>query len=314
MASDELQRVIVCQRTLAEIAGSAATVEDARRATRDFLLGVYDAPLPTDVVVEDVDAHGVPARWLRPPGADVGHVILYFHGGGYMMGSIDEGQETIARIARSSGATVLAINYRLAPENPFPAAVDDAEAAYRWLLSIGTDPSCVVAVGDSAGGGLTMALLLRARNAGVPLPAAAVLLSPFADLAASGGTFETNAGRDPIVTRQLVEFMAMAYVQGGDVKDPFVSPLYGDLTGLPPLLIQVGGAEALLADAGGLADNARRAGVDVTFEPWEDMLHTWQFYPWLPEARQATARIAAYIRQHAGDRASESSQVRKIAR
>jgi epsilon-lactone hydrolase len=153
-------------------------------------------------------------------------------------------------------------------------------------------------LGDSAGGGLTVALLLRLRDQGLSLPAAAVLLSPFVNLTASAPSFETNAERDPLVSRALIQMMAGAYVQGGDLGDPFASPVFADLQGLPPMLIQVGNAEVLLDDARQLADNAKEAGVDVTFEPWEDMVHVWHFYPWLPEARQAAERISAFIGEH----------------
>ena len=255
------------------------------------------APLPDDVTFEPVDAGGLPAEWVTAPGARRENVILYLHGGGYVMGSIKTHRELAARLSRAAAARVLLIEYRLAPEHPHPAAVDDATAAYRWLLGIGVAPSRMVIGGDSAGGGLTVATLVALRDAGQPLPAAGVCLSPWVDLEGVGESMATKAAVDPMVQRDPLRKMAAMYLAGQDPRTPLAAPLYADLSGLPPLLIQVGTAETLLDDSIRLAERARKAGVAVSLETWEDMIHVWQaFASLLPEGQQAIERIAAFIK------------------
>jgi acetyl esterase/lipase len=262
-------------------------------------------PVPDDVTCEPVDAGGVAAEWIAAPGTDAERMIYYLHGGGYAMGSIKTHREMVSRISRASGARALAIDYRLAPENPFPAAVEDATTAYRWLLSAGVDPARVVIAGDSAGGGLTVATLVALRDAGDPLPAAAVCLSPWVDMEALGESMTTKAEADPSVRREDVLEGAQAYLNGADPRTPLAAPLYADLTGLPPLLIQVGTAEVLLDDSTRLAERARSAGVDVTLEPWDDMIHVWQSVAAiLPEGQQAIDRIGEFVREHVGAKAA----------
>jgi acetyl esterase/lipase len=256
-------------------------------------------PLSPDITFTAVDAGGIPAAWSVAPGVDSGRVILYLHGGGYVIGSIHTHRDLAGRLSRAAAARVLSIDYRLAPEYPFPAAVEDATAAYGWLLAQGIAPGRMVIAGDSAGGGLTVATLVALRDAGTPLPAAGVCLSPWTDLEAIGESMTTKAQSDPMVQREGLVQMASLYLNGADPRTPLAAPLYADFSGLPPLLVQVGTAETLLDDATRLAERAKTAGVDITLEPWEDMIHVWQiFAPMLPEGQQAIARIGDYVRQH----------------
>ena len=254
-------------------------------------------PVPGDVRVERVHAGGVPSEWLVPQGEQPDAAILYLHGGGYVIGSARSHRHLAAAVGAAADAAVLLPEYRLAPEHPFPAALDDAVAAYRWLLEKNVAPARLVIAGDSAGGGLTMATLVALRDAGLPLPAAAVGISPWTDLSFSLPSHATRAAVDPIVTREGVGKMAVAYLAGRDPKTPLASPLFADLRGLPPLLIQVGDDEVLLDDAVQLAERARSVGVDVTLEVAPTMVHVWHwFFPILDEGQQAIDRIGAFVR------------------
>jgi acetyl esterase/lipase len=258
------------------------------------------AVIPADVKREQVSAGGVPAEWVVAENADPDRVILYLHGGGYVIGSINTHRELGSRLSRAAAARVLLIDYRLAPEHPHPAAVDDAVAAYRWLLSQGVHPSRLAIGGDSAGGGLTVATLVAVRDAGLPMPAAGVCLSPWVDLEGIGESMTTKAAADPMVQRDQLLKMGAAYLAGQNPRTPLASPLYADLSGLPPLLIQVGTAETLLDDSTRLAERARKSGVQVTLEPWEDMIHVWHaFASLLPEGRQAIDRIGEFVKHNA---------------
>jgi monoterpene epsilon-lactone hydrolase len=262
-------------------------------------VGLSQFQLPTDVRCDPVDAGGVPAEWITTPGVVPERVIYYLHGGGYVIGSINTHREMVSRLSRAAGARVLILDYRLAPENPFPAAVDDSVAAYRWLLSDGVDPARLVIAGESAGGGLTVATLVALRDASEPLPRAGICLSPWVDLECLGESMVTKAAMDPLVNRDGGLIWAKAYLGDADPRTPLASPLHADLMGLPPLLIQVGTAECLFDDATRLADRARAAGVDVTLEPWDDMIHMWHmFAAILPEGQQAIDRIGEFIHQH----------------
>jgi acetyl esterase/lipase len=253
--------------------------------------------IPDDVRVEAVDAGGVPSAWVAAPGARDDVAVLYLHGGGYMMGSVKTHTELASRVSRASAARVLLIDYRLAPENPFPAAVEDAVASYRWLLEQGFTRERIVIAGDSAGGGLALATLAALVDAGVPLPTAAVCLSPFADLEGTGDSYKT--ADDPLLTKEAVDEMALAYLQGQDIRQPTASPIYADYAGFPPLLLQVGTRELLLDDATRVAKRARDAGVDVTLEEGEGLIHVWQLMgPSIPESIEALDRIGAFVRKH----------------
>jgi acetyl esterase/lipase len=254
-------------------------------------------PLPPDVATESVSANGVPAEWVSVPTAAADRVVLYVHGGGYVIGSINTHRDLAGRISRASGARVLNVDYRLAPEHPHPAAVDDATAAYRWLLGAGQAPERLAIAGDSAGGGLTVATLVALRDVGDRLPAAGVCLSPWVDLEGLGESMSTCAHLDPMVQRDPLLKMAKMYLGDLPPRTPLASPLYADLSGLPPLLIQVGTAETLLDDATRIAERARKAGVDVTLDVWEEMIHVFQaFAPMLPEGQQAIDKIGEYLR------------------
>ncbi|MBM4384320.1 MAG: alpha/beta hydrolase fold domain-containing protein [Deltaproteobacteria bacterium] len=258
--------------------------------------GSAATPLPADVKFEAVRAGGVPAEWAIAPGARAERVLVYVHGGGYTMGSLATHRALCGRLSRLAGLRVLNVAYRLAPEHPHPAAVEDGVAAVRWVYAQGVAPARVAIAGDSAGGGLTLATLLALRDAGDALPAAAVCISPWTDLAATGESIRTKASVDPMVTEAPLREMARAYLGGKDSRTPLASPLYADLRGLPPLLLQVGDAELLLDDATRLASRARDAGVDVTLEVWEEMFHVWHaFAEILPEAQRACERIAAWL-------------------
>ena len=256
------------------------------------------APLPDGIRATGVDAGGVPSEWVEATGASPHGTILYLHGGGYTIGSVATHRGLVGRLAIATGARGLTVGYRLGPEHRFPAAVDDAMAAYRWLVRAGTAPERIVVAGDSAGGGLTVALLVALRDAGDRLPAAGVCISPWADLACTGESMKTCAAHDPMVQRGPLLEMAAQYLGGQDPRAPLASPIYADLLGLPPLLIHVGTAETLLDDARRLADRARADGVPVEIEVWDDMIHVWHaFSPLLPEADEAIARIGAWVRE-----------------
>jgi acetyl esterase/lipase len=224
--------------------------------------------------------------------------VLYLHGGAYVIGGVHTHRGLTGGVSRSSGARVLSVDYRLAPEHPYPAAVEDAVAAYGFLLEQGIRPEAIAIAGDSAGGGLTVATLLALREAGEPLPAAGVLISPWLDLSLSGETLKTKAAEDPLVTQDLLARTAEAYLAGADPTTPTASPLFADLAGLPPLLVQVGSAETLLDDSRRFAERAVAAGVDVTLEVWDEMIHVWHaFAGLLPEADQAVGGIGEYLRE-----------------
>lgn len=282
---------------LAKLPPSETMTTAERRAQYERAERVF--PTPADVKVERVSAPAAPAEWLRPPAATPGRVVLYLHGGGYVIGSPRSHRHLAAAIAGAAAANALLLDYRLAPEHPYPAAVEDATAAYRWLLAQGIAPGSVVIAGDSAGGGLTVATLLALREARVPLPAAGVCISPWVDLTCSGGSYVTKAAADPIVGRAGVEQMARAYLGSTAPREPLASPLFADLRGLPPLLIHVGSEEVLLDDSVQLAERARAAGVDTTLEVYERMIHVWHwFLPMLDEAQTAVEAIGRFARRH----------------
>ncbi|MEM1250741.1 MAG: alpha/beta hydrolase [Acidobacteriota bacterium] len=252
--------------------------------------------LPDDVVCAPVEAHGVPCEWIHC-GDERERVVLYLHGGGYTLGSIATHRHLIQRIARACGGHALAVEYRLAPEHPHPAAVDDSTAACRWLFEQGVDPQSVVVAGDSAGGGLAAATLLALRDSGGPTAAGGVLLSPWTDLTGSGESLRTKADEDPMVTAEGLTAMAAAYAPGR-CGDPLASPYFGELGGLPPLLIQVGSAEILLDDSIRLAERAKAAEVPVDLEVWDEMIHVFQAFPMLDESERAIENIGSWVRQH----------------
>jgi monoterpene epsilon-lactone hydrolase len=278
-----------------------ATVEEAR-ANLEAMASL--APLPPDLQVEAVVADGVPGEWLTPPGVSGDRVILHLHGGGYVMGSCNTERDLAARLGAASDARVLSIEYRLAPEHPFPAALEDATEAYRWLLGEGVPPECLAITGASAGGGLAAATLLSLRDAGDPLPAAAALISPWADLLWTGDSMVTRAEEDPWLSPQGAKEGARFYLGGADGRLPLASPVYGEMHGLPPLLIHAGDDEILLDDSTRLAELARAAGVEVTLDVWEGMWHAWHAFAFmLPEGQEAIEDIGQFIRERTGGHA-----------
>jgi monoterpene epsilon-lactone hydrolase len=289
----------VVREHLAKLPPSNTLTIAQRRAQYERAERIF--PTPGDVKVELVTVPERPAEWLTPPGARTDAVVLYLHGGGYVIGSPRSHRHLAAAIARAAGTRVLLLDYRLAPEHPFPAALEDAVAAYQWLLGEGISPGRLVMAGDSAGGGLAIATLLALRDRGLPKPAGGVCISPWVDLTNSAASYGTKASVDPIVTREGIIMMAQAYVGAGDPKQPLVSPLYADLRNLPPLLVHVGSDEVLLDDAVGLGEHARAAGVDVRVEEWPAMIHVWHwFLPMLDEAERAIAGIGTFVRARLG--------------
>ena len=283
---------------LSKLPPSSSLTTEERRAQYDRAERVF--PTSADVAIERVTAPERPAEWLQPALKNDA-VVLYLHGGGYVIGSPRSHRHLAAAIARASNTRALLLDYRLAPEHPFPAALEDAIAAYRWLLGQGLTPGRIVLAGDSAGGGLTIATLLALRERGLPRPAGGVCISPWVDLTCSGASYATKAAADPIVTHDSVTALAQAYMAGGDLKAPLASPLYADLRDLPPLLVQVGSEEVLLDDALGLGARARAAGVEVTVEEWPSMIHVWHwFLPMLDEAEQAVVAIGRFVRARVG--------------
>ena len=295
MSQQQLQQII--QMLKAQPIAGRPTVQETRE---NFEQMTKVFPVAPDVKCEPVNAGGVKSEWVTTPGADAGRAVLYLHGGGYVIGSINTHRDLAGRISRAAKARVLLIDYRLAPEHPFPAAVEDSVAAYRWMLAQGLKPSRIAVAGDSAGGGLTVATLVAIRDAKLATPAAGVCLSPWTDLEALGDSMKSKASIDPIVQKEGLLEMAAHYLNGQDARSPLAAPLYADLAGLPPLLVQVGTAETLLDDSTRLAERARKAGVKVTLEPWNDMIHVFQvFAPMLDEGQQAIDKIGEFVRANA---------------
>ncbi len=265
--------------------------DDIAQRRRDIDARGKAYKLPAGVTVEPVTANGVKAEWTTSPDADRSKAILYLHGGGYVIGSLDSHRHLAAEAGRAARARTLAIDYRLAPEHPFPAAVDDALAAYRYLLNNGVAAGGITIAGDSAGGGLVVAAMLAIRDAGLAQPACGWAISPWVDMEAVGGSMTSKAATDPTVQKAGILDMAKHYLNGADPRAPLAAPIYGDLRGLAPLLIQVGSAETLLDDAIRLAQVAGAADVAVDLQIWPEMIHVWHlYYPDLSAGSRAIAR------------------------
>jgi acetyl esterase/lipase len=292
MSSDALEALIAAKR--ANPYSSDRSIEELRIETEARI----DAnPMPPGATYTSVTGRGVPMEWIQMPGVAEDRVFYFIHGGGYYRGTVATSRSPAAELSAVCGARTLSVDYRLAPEHPFPAAVDDVVAGYLWLLEQGIDAKRIVVGGISAGGGLTVALLLALKKSGDPLPAGAVPLSPWLDLTQGGTSFRSKAAEDPIISKAYLDRMAGYYLAGQDPNHPLASPLFGDLKGLPPLLIQVGTAETLLDDSTAFARRAKEAGVDVRLEEWEGLVHGWHGFPQLPETRQAMARIGEFFKQ-----------------
>jgi acetyl esterase/lipase len=289
MASEELQ---VLRELFGDTDLGSLTIAERRQA-----MASITRP-PPGTAVDPVDAGGVPAEWLTAPGASQDRVLLYFHGGAYQAGSAAGLRHLVGLLSGAARARALSVDYRLAPEHPFPAAIEDAVAAYRWLLASGADPARIAVAGDSAGGGLALGALVALRDAGEPMPAAAVLLSPWTDLALTGESVRTRAAADMMIKPERMTESAALYLAGADPRHPYASPLYADLHALPPLLIHVGDAEVILDDSTRLAARARDAGLEVSLEIWDEMPHVFPaFAGLLPEADQAIEHIGAWLDQ-----------------
>lgn len=253
--------------------------------------------VPRGVCLKTVSANGVPSDWLEPDDAIPGRAILYLHGGAYVICSPSTHRGLAGNIARASQARLLLIDYRLAPENPFPAALDDALIAFRWLLEKGYAPENIAIGGDSAGGGLSLATALSLRDTNMKMPAALFLLSPWTDLTFSGESIRTRADRDPLLQVNDDGWLVKSYANGLPLTYPYISPLFADLHDLPPTFIQVGTEEILFDDSFRLEQKARLAGVNVTLETWPGMWHVFQgFAPYVPESHKAIEKIGEFIR------------------
>jgi acetyl esterase/lipase len=270
-------------------------IEDARVASEGWAIATGE---PAGVTYEAVDAGGVPAEWAIPPGAAADGVLLYLHGGGYSIGSIASHRKLVGHLAKASGLRGLSLEYRLAPENPFPAALDDAVTAYAWLLREGFPASRIGIGGDSAGGGLALATALAVRERGLPAPGGLALLSPWTDLASTGESLTSNIGRD-LLFRQVREEedpQVAWYAGDNDVKNPLISPLYAEFTGFPPFIVHVGGDELLLDDSTRLAERASAAGCDATIEVWPEMQHVFQIAAGnVPESDSSVAKLGSWL-------------------
>ncbi|MCC7365549.1 MAG: alpha/beta hydrolase [Dehalococcoidia bacterium] len=294
MPSTEFTELVEMLRSAGGFADGANTPGDLA-ALRERFQHMAATP-PRGTAVEPAGLGHPESEWVCAPGADPSAVTIYFHGGAYVAGSPRSHRDLAARLARAAGTRVLNAGYRLAPEDPFPAAVDDAVAAYRQVLASGVRASRVVLAGDSAGGGLALATLVALKSTGGELPAGAAVISPWTDLACTGASITARKHLDPIITGDP-RGSAAQYLGGHDPYDPAASPLYADFHGFPPLLVQVGTAEVLFDDSARLAARACEAGVPVCFEPWPDMVHVWHIFAAIvPEAQAALDRMGSWIR------------------
>ena len=302
MSTEQRETLDAILRQSAIPAGS--DVGEQRRLLREL---VSAQPLPADVTVTAAELGGVPTAEVTIAGAAPRHVVLYFHGGVYVLGDAFQSASLAAAIARRTDAKVISVDYRLAPEHPYPAAVDDALAAYQALLEGGTAPADIAFAGESAGGGLAIATLVNARDHGLPLPAAALVMSPYADLTLAGGSLETKRKADPLLSREALQFRVPDYTAGQDAALGLISPIFADLSGLPPLIIQAGTHEVLLDDAVRLAQQAATADGEVTLDITPGVPHVFQaYFPILDEAAAALDRAGQFLsaRLAGGDRAA----------
>ena len=271
--------------------------DDYRQRRRDMDAGFRQYAIARDVTIEPVTGNGVRAEWTSTPQDDRDAALLYVHGGGYVIGSLDSHRHLVSEAGRAAKAWALALDYRLAPEHPFPAAVEDAVAGYRYLLSRGIRPGRIAIAGDSAGGGLVVAAMLAIREAGLAQPACGWCISPWIDMEGIGETMSSKAEADPMVQREPLLEMAGLYLGGANPRSPLAAPIYADLRGLAPLLIQVGAAETLLDDAIRLAKAAGAADVRVDLQVWPEMVHVWHlFHPELKAGRRAIEAGGYYVR------------------
>lgn len=260
---------------------------------------------------EYITIDGIKAAWFDPPEADRDRVLLYLHGGGWVVGSIKAYKKVAGEIAKVAGCRALVLDYRLAPKHRFPAALDDCVAAYRWLLSRGYRPESIVIAGDSAGGGLTASTLVALRDAGDPLPAAGMLLCPCTDMTLAGETLVSNARDDAMLNGNIARKWVDMYLGDTDPKDPLASPVYANLEGLPPFYIQTGSCEILFDDSKHMAEVARGYGVPVELEIFDGMFHAWQlFYRIIPEGKDAVDKLGNFCKEQMEARNAEKEEVK----
>ncbi|MEO0983229.1 MAG: alpha/beta hydrolase [Pseudomonadota bacterium] len=290
--SSEIDVVVQLLKASQEAANPDPTIEEQRAGMEAMS---ENMPTAEGVTISETELDGVAGLKLTPADAKPGRALLYFHGGGYVLGSPATHRGLVSQVAAAMQAEAWSMDYRLAPEAPFPAAIEDGVAAYRGLLDSGIAPESIIISGDSAGGGTTVATALKARDDGLPMPAGLIPLSPWVNLENTGWSYGEKAELDPMITKQSIDKMAETYLNGGDAKQPYASPVHADLAGLPPMLIQVGPNEVLLSDSITLAERAGAAHVPVTLEIWPRMIHVFQaFYPFLSDARAAIARMGAW--------------------
>ena len=255
------------------------------------------------VSIEEKSVAGIHAEWYRPPQAKPGKLLLYLHGGAYALGSCDSHRKLVTHMAWEGNIEAVMPEYRLAPEHPFPAGLDDAVAVYKELLDAGYAAADIIIAGDSAGGGLSVATMLQLRHQGLPLPGGAILISPFLDMSATGESMKTRASRDPWFRPDEIEVVVRYYCPGEDVRNPLLSPVFANVAGLPPTLIQVGDDEILLSDSTRFADKMKTAGVDVEIEVFPEMWHVFQlFVGKMPESKAAVKKIGAWIQNESSGR------------
>ncbi|MBV1883841.1 MAG: alpha/beta hydrolase [Pseudomonadales bacterium] len=296
MANKEIENIVNMMLSSLDSDAPMPSVEEMR-VFYEAMGGAF--PVGDDITINTIELGGVPTEEICPNDADPSKVILYFHGGGYALGSFVTHRSLVSDLARASGRNGYLIDYRLAPENVFPAPIEDAVSAYKGLLETkNISASDIVFGGDSAGGGMVMATLLKLKELNLPLPAAALCISPWVDLQMTGDTHQSKADVDPMVHKEDLAVWVEMYLKSTPADTPLASPIHGDLSGLPPLLIQVGSAETLLDDSRMLAANAKAAGVTVDLQEWEDMIHVWHhFAPMVEDGRKAISDIGTFYKK-----------------
>lgn len=296
MVSKGMENVIKLLKKFQDMT-EETTVESTRKGLEQ--MGAMNK-IPDDIRCEKVEINGIEGEWIKAPEIKQNKVLLYLHGGAFVAGSINTHRDLISRISRAGNIKVMAINYRLAPEHPYPAGLEDSFNTYKWLIfKKNYNPHNIIIGGDSAGGTLTISTLIKIKKEQLPFPVAAFCLSPATDMTGSGETYTTKADLDPFLTPELGDLVLENYLKEADPEDPLVSPLYADLEGLPPIYIQVGTSEILLDDSIRIAKKLEDAGVEVELDVWEDMIHVFAaFAAFAPESREAIEKIGKFIKKH----------------